>query len=273
MANFVHGTAGWSYGDWVGPFYHPGTRPGDFLARYAECFPGVEIDSTFYAIPAPRAVAAWARRTPEGFLFSPKMPRLITHELFLQGCEEPLAETLSALDALGDKLGPIVLQFPRFARGSGVDLAAFLGRLRGFLDRAPEHYRFAVEVRNREFLRPALFEALLARAVALVLVDHVAMPPPWKLLEAEALFTTDFVSIRLIGDRHGIERITKRWGEVVVDHDERLDAWAEIAARALAAGVDVNAFANNHYAGHGPATANALARRVAVRLGDAESEV
>jgi uncharacterized protein YecE (DUF72 family) len=77
------GTSGWSYRDWVSPFYPPGTQPGDHLSFYAGRFDAVEVDSTFYAIPSARTVAGWAARTPDRFRFCVKVPRTLTHEKVL----------------------------------------------------------------------------------------------------------------------------------------------------------------------------------------------
>jgi len=69
------GTQGWNYDSWVGPFYPPGTPPVDFLRVYARAFDTVEVDSTFYAIPAPRTLRDWAAKVPEGFRFALKLPQ------------------------------------------------------------------------------------------------------------------------------------------------------------------------------------------------------
>ncbi|HEX8431134.1 MAG TPA: DUF72 domain-containing protein, partial [Longimicrobium sp.] len=79
------GTQGWNYAAWVGPFYPDGTRAPDFLATYARAFDTVEVDSTFYAVPAAKTVKRWAERTPDGFIFALKMPQEVTHERRLVG--------------------------------------------------------------------------------------------------------------------------------------------------------------------------------------------
>ena len=259
MAGFLVGTAGWSYRDWVGPFYPEGTAAAGYLAIYAGVFRAVEVDSTFYRIPSRRMTTGWAETTPPGFVFSPKMVQEVTHERFLEDCGDLVEAYLAAMAPLGDKLGPVILQFPYFPKSSGVVLDGFLGRLGPFLDRLPSSPRFAVEVRNKTFLRPELFSALRMRKVALVLVDHVWMPGPREYRRDEAAITADFVPIRLIGDRRGIEKTTTTWNTVVVDREERLRDWAELIRDALRKGLDVQAFANNHYAGFGPATARRLA--------------
>jgi uncharacterized protein YecE (DUF72 family) len=256
----LYGTAGWSYDDWVGPFYEAGTPKSDYLRRYAEEFPAVEVDSTYYRIPSPKMTANWARSTPDGFLFSPKMVGEVTHERFLEECEELVERYVEALSPLGEKLGTVILQFPYFRKAKGITLDVFLERLLPFLDALPDTPRFAVEVRNKPFLKPALLDALRERDTALVLVDHPWMPSPKGYGEIEGILTSDHVPIRLIGDRYGIEKITKSWGKVVLDRSSRLRGWASLVGEALADGKRLRVFANNHYAGHGPATIRELVR-------------
>ena len=81
------GTMAWAFDTWVGNFYPPKTKSGDYLPAYAMQFPAVEIDSTFYAIPRESVVMGWAAKTPDDFLFCPKFPQLITHEKRLHYAE------------------------------------------------------------------------------------------------------------------------------------------------------------------------------------------
>ena len=110
------GTQGWTYNAWVGPFYPPGTRPAEFLSMYARAFRAVEVDSTFYAIPAAKVVRGWADRTPPEFTFTLKLPQEITHERRLRDADDVVAEFLDRARELGPKLGPILVQMgPDFA--------------------------------------------------------------------------------------------------------------------------------------------------------------
>lgn len=107
------GTQGWSYSSWVGPFYPEGTSAGGYLAEYARHFPTVELDTTFYAIPKPSLVDHWDWSTPEGFIFSAKFSKIITHEKKLIDCDREASNFLMTLSRLDQKLGPLVLQFDR----------------------------------------------------------------------------------------------------------------------------------------------------------------
>ena len=102
--------------------------------------------------PSPRTVSNWAARTPEGFLFSVKVPQIITHEKVLKDCDAELKQFLDTMNILGPKLGPIVFQFPYFNTSIFRDRHEFLDRLVPFLTKRPQGHRFAVEIRNRTWL-------------------------------------------------------------------------------------------------------------------------
>ena len=110
--NLRVGTSSWSTTDWCGTFYPESIEPADMIAAYARQLSTVEIDSTWYRMPSRSMVDAWNARTPAGFVFSAKVPRVISHEKYLEDCEAEVNEFVSAMSRLGDKLGPLVLQFP-----------------------------------------------------------------------------------------------------------------------------------------------------------------
>jgi len=260
------GTCGWSYKDWTGVFYPPGTKPTEMLSHYATRFSAVEIDSTFYGVPVERTVEGWRRRVPPGFQLCPKFPQEISHTKFLVDCEAELDEFLDRMQLLGPALGPMVLQFPYYRRDRGIALHDFIDRLQPFLarfdcSRSPG-MRIAVEVRNKGFWASPLLDLLRRYEAALVVLDHPYMPAPEELPRDDSLFTTDFTYLRLLGDRYAIERITHTWERAVLDTAPRLDRWGEWI-RAAASERRVWVFANNHYAGHAPTTMAELRRRIA----------
>ena len=274
------GTSGWAYKDWAGSFYEDGTRTADYLTRYAETFSVVEVDSTFYGIPRRSVVEGWAAKTPSGFVLSPKVPGIVTHGAGGRGERidvtrvlrdtESLAAFLDALEPLGDKLGPLVFQFPYFRVGTLV-LGDFLERLATVLDGIRSRpgssgKRVAVEIRNKSWLTESYLECLATRGVGSVMVDHPYMPPPLAQLRI-GMVTADFAYVRLLGDRYAIEKKTTTWGKIVQDQGERLDDWADaIDTIARRPGVhDIYAFSNNHYAGHAPETCRQLQARVSSR--------
>src|ERR671936_628989 len=105
------GTSGWVYKHWLGVFY-PETLPGGaLLPFYAERFPTVEVNFSYYRLPERSAFEAWRQQTPSGFLFAVKGSRYLTHLKKLKDPEEPLRRLLDHASGLAEKLGPILFQF------------------------------------------------------------------------------------------------------------------------------------------------------------------
>ena len=227
-------------------------RPADYLTFYAQHFPAVEVDSTFYACPSVQTVSNWAGRTPEGFTFAVKVPQSITHEKALAGCDAELAEFLRTMDLLGSKLGPIVFQFPFFNKSAFQDRHEFLDRLVPFLAKLPNTYKFAVEIRNRDWLDAELASLLRDRSIALVLQDRSWMPSP-SGLKFDPI-TAGWTYIRWLGDRKAIEQQTMTWDKTIVDRTTELSSWVDFCYQVRKRGVLIYAFANNHFSGHAPAT-------------------
>jgi uncharacterized protein YecE (DUF72 family) len=278
------GTSSFSWTDWVGPFYPPGTPPAAYLSEYAKVFDTVEVDATWYAMPDARLVDGWAAKTPDGFLLSAKFPREIVHGGVAERPDPRLVLSpdtyaardrfLAAMDRLGAKLGPLVLQFPYFNREAFPSAGPFLERLDAFLRDLPAgRFRYGVEVRNRAWVTPALREVCARRGSALVLVDQAWMPHGDEVERRFDPVTADFAYVRLLGDREAVERVTKRWDREVLDHGERIGRWARLLVRFMARGVRSLVYANNHYAGHGPATVRRLVEAFREAAGAAASGI
>ena len=269
VGTLLYGTSSWSEPSWVGSFYPAGTEPADFLRLYAEQFRTVEADVTYYRVPDARLVDGWRSRTPDGFVIAAKFPRSVVHcgtgpqpdagrVLALEHCEQDTAAFLSAMERLGPRCGPLVLQFPYFNRSAFAAREPFLERLDAFLGRLPSAFRYAVELRNKAWIDASLCALLRRHRAALVLVDMSYMPHPAELAARLDLVTTDFVYGRLIGDRKAVEARTQTFDRIVLDQEGRLAGWARLLA-SLRERVDRGfIYANNHYAGHGPATIRRL---------------
>ena len=107
------GVSGWRYAPWRGEFYPKSLRQADELSYLASQLATVEINGTFYSLQSPASFAAWRAATPEGFVFAIKGSRYLTHILRLKEFERPLANFFaSGLFNLGEKLGPLLWQFP-----------------------------------------------------------------------------------------------------------------------------------------------------------------
>ena len=243
------GTQGFSFDDWVGPFYPAGTSKAEYLEQYAERLPAVEIDSTFYGVPRATTVQRWKERTPPGFRFAAKFPKLITHEKKLDRALGDAEVFIGTMQALGEKLAVLVLQF-------AYDFTPDLwDRLDSFLAALPGGTCYAVEVRNREWLKPEFKEMLSQHNVALVLQDLHYMPKlDW--------ITADFTVIRWLGRRKDIAR----FNEIQIDRSQALEEWSQKVRRFLADGVDVYGFFNNHFAGHSPESVRQFAAILGVDL-------
>ncbi len=250
----ILGTSSFTATGWQGSFYPKGLRPADYLSYYAQHFDTVEIDSTFYATPNVSVVRSWNAKTPEGFLFAAKVPQEITHKKVLKDCDEEFKVFLTTMEALGEKLGPLLFQFGKFDKAVFRSLDDFLGRLVPFLKRLPKEHKFAVEIRNEGWLVPKFADVLREHGVALALIDQGWMPRPWEMQDKFDLITSDFTYVRWLGDRKAIEEKTKTWDKVIVDRKGELSEWVDLLKKVHERRIMILAFANNHYAGHGPAT-------------------
>jgi uncharacterized protein YecE (DUF72 family) len=253
------GTSAFSANGWVGTFYPAGTNPRQFLAHYSTRFQTVEVDSTFYGTPSAATVSNWHQRTPPDFIFAAKVPQIVTHDKMLANCEAEFDEFIGRMDILGDKLGPLLLQFPKFDKAV-MNETKFLRLLQLFLARVKDlpKVRFVVEIRNKQWLTERLLDVLRQNRVALALSDTSSMPRPWE--QKLDLLTTDFLYVRWLGDRKGIERETLTWDKTIVDRTDDLRAWAGLfkTFRQRTPDLKIYAYANNHYQGHGPNTVRLL---------------
>lgn len=244
------GACSWTAKGWESAFYPKGMKSTDYLGYYAQRYATVEIDSTFYAVPAKSTILKWRDATPAGFIFAAKFPQLVTHQKVLTDCFADAMDFLHAMSHLEDKMGPLLLQFPYFAAKRGLTLTGFLDLLTPFLNALPKEFQYAVEVRNKQWVCDPLLDLLHAEGVALALIDHPWMYTPEQLFRQQNLVTAPFAYIRWLGDRHGIERITKTFNETVVDRCESCDVWIPLVKTLLSTPVKIYGYVNNHYGGY-----------------------
>jgi uncharacterized protein YecE (DUF72 family) len=254
------GTSSFSATGWVGTFYPPGTKQKDYLSHYSRKLDTVEVDSTFYGSPQPKTVQGWYEKTPPGFTFAAKAPEIITHDKCLVDCNAELNEFLDAMSNLKEKQGPLLFQFPYYAKKSGVTEDDLVTRLENFLPKLSREMKFAVEIRNKAWVTTRLLDILRQHNVALAMIDHPYMARPKDMLAFNAV-TADFAYSRLLGDRYEIETVTKTWDKTIVDRTKEIDEWAEVTD-VLRKRVPVYTYVNNHFAGHAPATVRELRKRL-----------
>ena len=175
----VTGTSGYSYKEWRGPFYPDKHPESGMLGYYAGRFCTVEINNTFYRMPAASVLQQWASQVPEGFTFTLKASRRITHEKRLQECDEYLAEFVRRGGTLGDKLGAMLFQLPPFLRKD-------VPRLRAFLDLLPAGGRFAFEFRHDSWHDDEVFDTLRSRGALLCVTDTDEGDTPFVTTAREA---------------------------------------------------------------------------------------
>lgn len=234
------GISGWRYAPWRGGFYPKGLAQARELEFASRQFPAIELNGSFYALQRPSSYQRWAADTPDGFVFTVKAPRYITHILRLRDARAAVANFMaSGLLALGPKLGPILWQLPPSLAWDAQLLDVFLSHLphdteaalqlaREREDRmhgrewlgpvAPMRLRHALEVRHASFCQPDTVALLRRHRVALVVADTGGRWPEVGDV------TADFMYLRL----HGAQQLYASgysdaqlagWGE-------RIRAWS-----------------------------------------------
>ena len=191
--NFSVGTSGFSYKEWKGPFYPEKLPNKDMLAYYSSELPAVEINNTFYRLPKREVIENWAAQVPEGFRFSIKASRRITHFRRLKDTGEVLDYLLEATSRLGDRLGVILFQLPP-------NFKKDIDRLSAFLETLPGDVRAAFEFRNDSWFDDEGYAALRARGAALVTADTNEQ-------DATIVSTAPFGYLRLRKDGYSNKKI------------------------------------------------------------------
>jgi uncharacterized protein YecE (DUF72 family) len=159
------GTSGYAYREWRGSFYPEKMKEKDMLRYYAERFPAVEINNTFYRLPGRETLVRWADEVPPGFVFVLKASQRITHRQRLSAeSKETVDYLFDVASALGDRLGPVLFQTPPFLKKD-------TARLRAFLALLPAGHPVAFEFRHETWRDEEVYETLRARNAALVCAD------------------------------------------------------------------------------------------------------
>ena len=165
------GTSGFSYKEWKGSFYPEDLPDAGMLAYYAGRFPAVEINNTFYRMPTRKLLAGWADQVPPGFRFVLKASRKITHQKKLAGTDDEIGYLAETSRALGERLGPTLVQLPPYLKKDVPLLRAFLASL-------PADFPVAVEFRSSSWFEDDVYAALSDAGAALVVSDTGKGDPP-----------------------------------------------------------------------------------------------
>lgn len=238
------GTSGYQYGHWRGSFYPAGLPKRAWFDHYARHFDCVEINNTFYRLPAAATFERWRAAAPEGFEYALKFSRYGSHIKRLNEPEDTIRRFLEVAERLGPCLGPILVQLPPGWR-------ARPERLDGFLRVAGGSHRWLFEFRDPDWLRDEVFDVLRAHRAALCIHDMIARHP--------RVLTADWTCLRFHGDCHAGRYST-----------QFLVAEADRIAALLRTGHDVHVFFNNDAEAHAVHNALDLRRHVEARVADVD---
>jgi uncharacterized protein YecE (DUF72 family) len=229
------GTSGWHYEDWRGRFYPESLPKQRWLVHYAREFRTAEINNSFYRLPKPDTWRAWRDSVPDGFLFSVKAHRLITHQKKLKNGAGYLDNFLEHARLLGARLGPVLFQLPGTWHAN-------LERLTAFVERLPEG-RYVFEFRHESWLAEEILAVLRARNVAFCCHD---MPgTDWPVL-----VTADFAYVRFHGAHQ--QKYAGRY------HANTLKRWARVLGDVAGDVDEVFVYFNNDFRAHAVENARTL---------------
>ncbi len=252
MEDILIGTSGWSYEEWVGPFY---LEIKDQLRQYFDVFRTVEVNSTFYSFPSVWLPRLWARRSPDGFRFALKMPRDITHKKMLADPRSLIEKFLKLIDPLKktQRLGPLLFQLPP-------KLQCNISLLSKFLESLPEGYEYAIEFRHPSWFKCGEVIGLLRdHNVAFTVVDAPGLPGKVEV-------TADFSYFRW----HG--RGSRPW----YNYHYRMEELREFVPKVMSAKSKcsrVYGYFNNHFKGFAPKNALELIELLDIGLTPKQRQV
>lgn len=227
------GTSGYNYPEWKGSFYPADLPAKKMLAYYAERLRTVEINYTFYRMPNERLLAGWVDATPDGFRFTLKAPRRITHLARLVGCDEAVRRFCDVAQTLGPRLGALLFQLPP-------NFKKRLDVLQSFCDMLPPKAPAAFEFRHPSWHDTDVFACLAERDLALCLADSEKLTTPITA-------TASFGYLRLRDQGYG---------------PDDLDAWAEVVERYRDRWRETFIYFKHEEEGKGPALAARLRDRL-----------
>lgn len=235
------GTSGWSYDEWVGPFYPKSLKKEDFLSYYSKIFYTNEINTTFYNIPSRAIVDSWAHNTPDDFLFTAKLPKAITHDkgLDCSNCLDDLDYFLYVMKPLinAKKLLAFLIQLPPWFNKN-----QHFERLKEFMRNWPGNaekngYYLAVEFRHKSWMDDDTFNYLKEKSLTYCSVVEPLLPPRMDITNKK------FAYVRF----HGYGE--KPWFNYFFKELE-IQKWAVSMREVMQKADKVGIFFNNHFSGY-----------------------
>jgi len=232
-AKLYIGTSGWHYRHWKGTFYPAELKAREHFDYYRKHFDTVEINNTFYRLPAKEVFLSWKDKVYKDFIYVVKASRFITHMKKLKDTSEGLTNYLENTSLLGENLGPILFQLP-----PNWEINA--ERLEKFLQILPGQFRYVFEFRNSTWYSPEIFSLLEKYNCAFCIYELEGHLSPIRV-------TADFIYLRLHGPGG---KYQGSYG------DESLQKWALQCREWLASGMDTYVYFDNDEKGY--AAFNAL---------------
>ena len=235
------GTSGWSYDEWIGPFYPKGLRKKDFLTYYSQIFYTNEINTTFYNIPPIKIVRNWVKKTPENFRFSLKIPKAITHDakLELNRCLKLLDIFLKSIQPLinSEKLLAFLVQLPPFFKKEDN-----FADLKDFIEEWPLDYKndepyLVIEFRDLSWMDNEVFDYLKKYNLTYCAVIEPLLPPRMDITNK------DFSYIRF----HGYGR--NPWFDYEFKEEEIMK-WSLKIKDVIDNSNKIGIYFNNHFSGY-----------------------
>jgi len=227
LARYYIGTSGWHYDDWRGRFYPEKLPKAKWLEFYARHFPTLELNNTFYRLPKETVFNKWYDSSSDGFIFSVKVSRFITHIKRLKDCSDEVDNFMSRATILKEKLGPLLYQLPPGLHRDDDRLISFLAIL-------PHEMKHAIEFRHESWLTEDIFDILRQHQVGFCVFDMPSLTSP-------LVATTDFAYIRF----HGSDSLYSSCYS-----DEELADWAKNIAQLAENLESVYIYFNNDIAGY-----------------------
>jgi uncharacterized protein YecE (DUF72 family) len=257
------GCQSWGYEDWITKpggdtvFYPRGTKSGDMLELYSAVFDTIEVDSTAYGVPAESMIEGWYEKSTPNFKFSLKAPRLITHELSLSPASYPVFdEFLERLTLLREKLGAVLIQLPASFESTKENAQA----VRGFVERLPSGFKFALEFREPGWFIDWTFEEFEKNNVALALVEGKWVDRE-KMFEAASKSASKLCYVRFMGERDLLQ-----FDKIQRPRDEILMRWSKTIAQIEADAKYI--YMDNYFEGFAPGTANKMKQMLDLSVTD-----
>jgi uncharacterized protein YecE (DUF72 family) len=235
LTQYYIGTSGWHYDDWRGRFYPEKLPKAKWLEFYAQHFPTLELNNTFYRLPAEETFTKWHNSSPEGFIFAVKVSRYITHIKRLKDCAEETKKFISRAVLLKEKLGPLLYQLPPGLHRDD-------DRLKEFLKVLPGEGKHVIEFRHESWLVEEVYNILRQYKIGFCVFDMPKLTSP-------IIATTDFAYIRF----HGSESLYSSCYT-----DKEMADWAKKIKRLAKNLESVYIYFNNDIAGYALENARTL---------------